>query len=261
MAANFNEEFVQIGNTKLHMLKGGSGDPLLLLHGAGGNRGCLSYVRALSEQYTVYLPTHPGFGLSDRPEWIQNIHDLACFYTWFQEELDIERIRCIGFSTGGWLAAEMAAISRHSFSRLMLVDAVGIKPKKGEIKDIFIITPEELAGLSFYDTSQTPEYDAIYNSSPTPEDRNLTERDREMAVRICWKPYMHSPRLPHMLGRVSIPTAIIWGKEDQLVPLECGELYQQVISGSTLTIIENCGHSPQIEKPDEFVDTALRFLR
>jgi len=260
MAANFNEEFVQIGNTKLHMLKGGSGDPLLLLHGAGGNRGCLSYVRALSEQYTVYLPTHPGFGLSDRPEWIQNIHDLACFYTWFQEELDIERIRCIGFSMGGWLAAEMAAISRHSFSRLMLVDAVGIKPKKGEIKDIFIITPEELAGLSFYDTSQTPEYDAIYNSSPTPEDRNLTERDREMAVRICWKPYMHSPRLPYMLGRVSIPTAIIWGKEDQLVPLECGELYQHVISGSTLTIIENCGHSPQIEKPDEFVDTALRFL-
>jgi len=81
MAANFNEEFVQIGNTKLHMLKGGSGDPLLLLHGAGGNRGCLSYVRALSEQYTVYLPTHPGFGLSDRPEWIQNIHDLACFNT------------------------------------------------------------------------------------------------------------------------------------------------------------------------------------
>ena len=261
MAANFNEEFVQIGNTKLHMLKGGSGDPLLLLHGAGGNRGCLSYVRALSEQYTVYLPTHPGFGLSDRPEWIQNIHDLACFYTWFQEELDIERIRCIGFSMGGWLAAEMAAISRHSFSRLMLVDAVGIKPKKGEIKDIFIITPEELAGLSFYDTSQTPEYDAIYNSSPTPEDRNLTERDREMAVRICWKPYMHSPRLPHMLGRVSIPTAIIWGKEDQLVPLECGELNQRVTSRSTLTIIENCGHSPQIEKPDEFVDTALRFLR
>ena len=261
MAANFNEEFVQIGNTKLHMLKGGSGDPLLLLHGAGGNRGCLSYVRALSEQYTVYLPTHPGFGLSDRPAWIQNIHDLACFYTWFQEELDIERIRCIGFSMGGWLAAEMAAISRHSFSRLMLVDAVGIKPKKGEIKDIFIITPEELAGLSFYDTSQTPEYDAIYNNSPTPEDIKLTERDREMAVRICWKPYMHSPRLPHMLGRVSIPTAIIWGKEDQLVPLECGELYQQVISGSTLTIIENCGHSPQIEKPDEFVDTALRFLR
>ena len=261
MATNFNEEFVQIGNAKLHMLKGGSGDPLLLLHGAGGNRGCRSYVRALSEQYTVYLPTHPGFGLSDRPEWIQNIHDLACFYTWFQEELDIERIRCIGFSMGGWLAAEMAAISRHSFSRLMLVDAVGIKPKKGEIKDIFIITPEELAGLSFYDTSQTPEYDAIYNSSPTPEDINLTERDREMAVRICWKPYMHSPRVPYMLGRVSIPTAIIWGKEDQLVPLECGELYQQVISGSTLTIIEKCGHSPQIEKPDEFVDTALRFLR
>ena len=261
MSSTFTEEFVQIGNSKLQLLKGGSGEPLLLLHGAGGNRGWLRYVQRLSEQYTVYLPTHPGFGLSDRADWIQNIHDLACFYTWFQEELDIEQIRCIGFSMGGWLAAEMAALSRHSFSRLILVDAVGIKPKQGEIKDIFIITPEEVAGLSFYATSQIPEYDKIYNSSPTPEDINLSERDREMAVRICWKPYMHSPRLPYILGRVSIPTAIIWGREDQLVPLECGELYRQVIPESTLTIIKNCGHSPQIEKPDEFAEIALSFLQ
>ena len=109
MSSTFTEEFVQIGNSKLQLLKGGSGEPLLLLHGAGGNRGWLRYVQTLSELYTVYLPTHPGFGLSDRADWIQNIHDLACFYTWFQEKLDIEQIRCIGFSMGGWLAAEMAA--------------------------------------------------------------------------------------------------------------------------------------------------------
>ena len=129
MESTFTEEFVQVGNSSLHMLKGGSGEPLLLLHGAGGNRGWLSYVQALSEQYTVYLPTHPGFGLSDRPEWIQNIHDLACFYTWFQEKLDIEQIRCIGFSMGGWLAAELAALGRHSFTRLILVDSAFYNPR------------------------------------------------------------------------------------------------------------------------------------
>ena len=257
----FKEEMVDVGGTKVHTMKGGSGEPLLLLHGAGGNNGWLKSIDALAEKYTVYYPSHPGYGKSERPEWLETIPDMAAFYTWYLETLGLEGIRAVGFSMGGWLAAEMAALSRHSFSRLILVDAVGIKPKQGEIKDIFIIPPEEVAELSFYDANQIPEYDKIYNSSPTPEDRNLSERDREMAVRICWKPYMHSPRLPHILGRVSIPTAIIWGREDQLVPLECGELYQQVIPESTLTIINNCGHSPQIEKPDEFVETALSFLQ
>jgi 2-hydroxy-6-oxonona-2,4-dienedioate hydrolase len=71
---------------------------------------------------------------------------------------------------------------------------------------------------------------------------------------------MHDPRLPYLLRRVSIPTRIVWSKQDRLVPLECGELYHRAISGSDLKIIDNCGHSPQIQKPDEFVRIALDFL-
>jgi pimeloyl-ACP methyl ester carboxylesterase len=52
----------------------------------------------------------------------------------------------------------------------------------------------------------------------------------------------------------------VWGREDRLVPLECGELYHQAIPESDLVIIDNCGHSPQVEKPDEFVKAALEFL-
>ena len=80
-------------------------------------------------------------------------------------------------------------------------------------------------------------------------------------MRVCWKPYMHDPRLPALLARTHIPTRIVWGREDGIVPLECGQLYQQAISGSELVVIDNCGHSPQIEKPDEFVKVALDFLR
>ncbi len=187
MTANFTEELVQVGGTKIQLFKGGAGDPLLLLHGAGGNRGWLRYVQSLAEQYTVYLPTHPGFGASERPDWIQNMQDLACFYTWFQEEQGLEGARCIGFSMGGWLAAEMA-------------------------------------------------------------------------VRLCWKPYMHDLRLPTLLARVRLPTRIVWGREDRLVPAECGQLYQKAIPGSDLVIVEGCGHSPQIEKREEFAQTALEFL-
>ncbi len=260
MAVDFTEETINVGGCDLQLFKGGSGDPLLVLHGAGGNRGPLNYAQALAEHYTVYLPSHPGFGKSGRPDWIESVTDLASFYTWFQEEQGLEGVRCIGFSMGGWMAAEMAATCRHAFSKMMLVGAAGIKPSQGEIADIFIIAPAQVAGLSFHDPAQAPEYDEIYGGTPTPEQAALAERDREMAVRVCWKPYMHDPRLPLLLERVTVPTRVLWGRQDKLVPLECGEQYQQAIRGADLVVIDDCGHSPQIEKPQEFVAAALEFL-
>jgi pimeloyl-ACP methyl ester carboxylesterase len=81
-----------------------------------------------------------------------------------------------------------------------------------------------------------------------------------MTVRLCWKPYMHDPRLPSLLARLNTPTRIVWGRQDRLVPLECGQLYQKAIPGAELVVVENCGHLPEVEKPDEFVKTALDFL-
>jgi pimeloyl-ACP methyl ester carboxylesterase len=188
---------------------------------------------------------------------METMQDLASFYTWFQELHGLEGVRAIGFSMGGWLAAEIAANCRHAFSKLLLVGAVGIKPQEGEITDIFIITPSQVADLSLHDPKQVSEYRQIYPEHPTPDETDIAERDREMAVRLCWKPYMHDPRLPYLLERVSIPTAIVWGQQDRIVPVECAELYHQAIKGSQLEIIDNCGHSPQIEKPDEFLRIAL----
>ena len=260
MASEFTEEFVDVGGAQVHMLKGGSGEPLLLLHGAGGNAGWLRYVQALSDRFTVYAPSHPGFGLSDRPEWLETIPDLASFYTWFLERQGLEGIRAIGFSMGGWLAAEMAVMCRHAFSKLMLVDAAGVKPRQGEIADIFIISRAQVTELIFHDPKQAPEYDQLYGQEPTPEQVETTERNREMSVRLCWKPYMYDPRLPDLLARVNIPTRILWGRHDRLIPVECGELYHQAIPGSELIVIDDCGHSPQVEKPDDFVRLALDFL-
>ena len=260
MAADFTEKLVQVGDNQVYMLTGGSGEPLVVFHGAGGNSGWLRYVQALADHYTVYLPTHPGYWKSTRPEWMETIHDLASFYTWFLEEQGLEGARAIGFSMGGWLASEIAVSCRHAFSKLMLVDAVGIKPEKGEIADIFIISPAQVTELLFHDPKQAPEYDQLYGQPPTPEQTDIAEGNREMAVRLCWKPYMYDPRLPGLLGRVNIPTRIVWGREDRLAPLECGELYHQAIPASDLVVIDNCGHAPQVERPDEFVKAALEFL-
>ena len=256
----FKEEMVDVGGTKVHTMKGGSGEPLLLLHGAGGNNGWLKSIDALAEKYTVYYPSHPGYGKSERPEWLETIPDMAAFYTWYLETLGLEGIRAVGFSMGGWIASEIAATCGHSFSKLMLVGAVGIKPNVAEIADLFIISPAQVLELMFHDPNQAPECQDIYQKELTPEEAMTAETNREMAVRLCWKPYMHDPRLANLLARVNIPTRMVWGKNDQIVPLECGELYNEAIKGSDLVVIENCGHSPQVEKPDEFIKIALDFL-
>ena len=260
MAAGFTEQFVDVGGSRVHMLKGGSGEPLLFLHGAGGHDGWLRYAQGLADRFTVYLPSHPGYGQSDRPDWLETMADMACFYTWFMEQQGLDGVRAIGHSMGGWLAAEIAVACGHAFSKLLLVDPVGIKPKKGEILDIFIISPAQILEAEFHNPKQAPEYNQLYGQERTPEQTEVAERNREMAVRVCWKPYMHDPRLPDLLGRIKIPTLIVWGRQDRIVPLECGQLYQQAIPGAELIIVDNCGHLPQIEKPREFVKLALDFL-
>ena len=233
---------------------------MLVLHGAAGNPGWLQYHQALASRFQVYVPSHPGFGKSERPEWLETMGDLSCFYSWLLEELGLERVRVVAFSMGGWLAAEMAVMCPHLFQRLVLVGAAGIKPTAGEITDIFIITPKQITERTFFDPAQAPEYDRLYGQELTPEQEEIQTRNREMAARLCWKPYMFDPRLPALLRRVHVPSFVIWGRQDAIVPLNCGELYHQAIKGSTLQIIENCGHSPQIEKPKEFVEAVIGFL-
>src|SRR5215467_4684305 len=233
MPAGVHEAFVDVGGAKIRLLKGGSGAPLLVLHGTEGSLGWRHYAQALADHFTVYLPSHPGFDGSERPTWLNSIFDLVCFYTWFLETQGLEGTRVIGFALGGWLAAEMAATTRHAFSKMLLVDAAGIKPHQGEITDLFILSPAE---------------------------REQAVQNREMAVRLTWKPYMHDPRLPALRARVTEPTRIVWGRQDSIIPVECGTLYQQAIPGSELVVLEQCGHTPHLEKPDEFVRVALDFL-
>ena len=260
MPAGVQEAFVDVGGAQIRLLKGGSGVPLLVLHGTEGSLGWRRYAQVLAEHFTVYLPSHPGFDGSERPPWLNSILDLVCFYTWFLETQGLEGIRVIGFALGGWLAAEMAATTRYAFSKILLVDAAGIKPHQGDITDVFILSPAQIRDLTFHDPQQVPEYAQLYPGEPSPAEREQAVQNREMAVRLTWKPYMHDPRLPALLARVTAPTRIVWGRQDQIIPVECGTLYHQAIAGSELAVIEQCGHAPHLEKPDEFVRVALDFL-
>ena len=260
-SASWTAAIIEAAGLKIELVKGGEGPPLLVLHDELGHPGWLQYHDALARQYTLHIPSHPGFGESDRPDWILGMRDMACWYLDALDDMGLQGVPVIGIGLGGWLAAEMATMCPQQFSRLVLVGAPGIKPPRGEIYDMFLVTARAYIAANYHDAENCPEYQELYGSDPTPEQAESWEVAREMASRLSWRPFMHSPSLPHLLRRLrGLPTLLAWGKQDAVVPLSAAEAYQASIPGAQLAVFDACGHHPEIEQAGAFVQRVLTFL-
>ena len=254
------EEFVEVGGSKVHLLRGGDGPPLLFLHSMEGNLGWLPWMEEVSKSATVYAPTHPGFGRSERPKFLESISDMARFYLWMIQELELGGVTLVGHFVGGWIAAEMATMSPGSLGGLVLVDSAGVRPAVGEVADIFLLGEEETTRLSFHDAASVPGYADLFEREMSPEERELRVRGREMTTRLCWKPYMYDRSLEWLLQRVDVPTLIVWGADDKIIPSDSGRRIHEAIAGSWLEIVPECGHLPHVEKSGEFARMVRRHL-
>jgi pimeloyl-ACP methyl ester carboxylesterase len=260
-SATWTADMIEVAGLRIELVKGGEGPPLLVLHDELGHPGWLRYQDALAALYTLHVPSHPGFGQSQRPDWILSMRDLACWYLDALDELGLQPIPVVGVGLGGWLAAEMALMCPRQFGRLVLVGAPGIKPPRGDIYDLFLVTANEYIAANYYNAKGCEEYQELYGADPTPEQRESWEVAREMASRLSWRPFMHSPSLPYLLRRLrGLPTLLAWGKQDAIVPLSAAEVYQASIPGAELAVFDACGHHPEIEQADAFVQRVLTFL-
>jgi pimeloyl-ACP methyl ester carboxylesterase len=252
-------EMMTVDGAQIRLLRGspkGSGaQPLVFLHGAGGHTGWMGFLEALSQRFTVFAPEHPGFGQSDDPPWLDNVGDLAYFYLDFLKALGLGRVHLMGTSLGGWIAAEMAVRSTARLASLTLVGAVGITANGETIPDIFRMPVEENLRRFYAD----PERAARRVGDMAKVDMQLVAKNRAAVARLAYRPRFHNPDLGKWLHRIDVPTLLLWGAADGLVPPQFGEAYRALIPGSKLVVLPNAGHAPFDEQKDAFLAAFYDF--
>jgi pimeloyl-ACP methyl ester carboxylesterase len=254
---HYAEEMIAVGGGKVHLMKGGEGAPLLILQDDIGSPGWLPFYAELASGFTVYVPAHPGYGKSERPAWMRSVRDLAIAHNWLLKALGLEALPVVGLGLGGWVAAELATMCHHRFTHLVLVGAVGVQPLEGEIADQFLVSGEEYVKRCFHDLAQ---FEALYGKETTVDQREMWEVNREMTVRIAWKPYMFNQALPVLLGSVDTPALVVWGKEDAVVPSSCAQRYAEGLPRARLVVLDGCGHCAEVEKPKELAAIITDFI-
>jgi len=260
VANEWSEKTIRAGGNDITLVTAGSGRPLLILHDELGYAGWLEWQRLLAKERTLLIPLAPGFGRSPRIDWVDGVRDLGAVYGRILREERLSDIDVIGFSFGGWLAAEMIASNPGQFRRSVLVAPGGIKASEGEIMDVFQVPAQKYIDASVANASATPEFGKLYGE-PTPERYEALEDARAEFARLAWQPYFHNPSLPHLLeGIGDQKVLLLWGRQDRVIPRAVVEAYHKSFAGSKLVEFDDCGHRPEIEKTEQFVNVVKQFL-
>jgi len=238
----------------------GSGPPLLLIHGLGGDADEWAFCfEPFSQSRRVIALDLLGFGRSDKPLIDYTIAGFVEVIEEFLRGLKIERAAVLGESLGGWIASAFALKFRERVDKLVLVDAAGVW---GDIAglpiDVRVSTRAHLRDvfrLLFHDKRLATDLfiDIAY-------ELHLERGDSYTIDSVLRSQQDGHERLDDVIGKLGVPTLILWGEQDEMIPLSVGQNLHSLIPGSKLEVIAQCGHLPALEKPAEFVRCVLDFV-
>jgi pimeloyl-ACP methyl ester carboxylesterase len=248
-----------VRNIRIWLARGGDGPPLLYLPGADPD-GDDPALTLLSRDFTVFRPHHPGFGRSDDDPAVDSVLDVAFRYVDLLDALRLERVRLVGLSLGGWIAAQLAVLAPDRIAKLVLASPAGLRPPM-PVPDMFTLDPAELAMLIHHEPRvRQAAVTSVCEMTDDAERFTRYLRSRAATAHLGWNPYMHDPELAARLHRVQCDVLLIWGASDRLLPPECALAWRQALPGARLKLVENAGHRPHAEQPAAFAALVREFL-
>jgi pimeloyl-ACP methyl ester carboxylesterase len=235
------------------VLSAGDGPPLLYFHGAGTIMG-FDALLPLAERFRVIAPYHPGYGRSGDDSTVDSLHDYVLHYLDLLDQLGLDEFTLVGHSMGGMLAAWFAIEQTQRVRKLVLASPLGLRVPAHPTMDIFAIPDEELLSYVAADLSV---FDGKVPMPPTPE--FLAERYRESTstARMFWN-RSYDLKLPRWLHRVTMPTLLLWGELDRLIPSGQAAVWAELLPNVQTKILHGVGHVPFEETPDA-VGIVLEF--
>jgi len=227
------------------VLSAGDGPPLVFFHGAGTITG-FDALLPLAERFRLIVPFHPGYGLSADDTSVDSIHDYVLHYLDLFDLLELDELTLVGHSMGGLLASWFAIEQTRRVQRLVLVAPLGLRVPEHPTTDLFAIPDEEILTYIAADMSV---FEGKVPMPPTPE--FLAERYRESTstARMFWnRPY--DLKLPRWLHRLTMPTLLLWGELDRLIPVGQAAVWAELIPNAQTKVLPGVGHIPFEESKD-----------
>jgi 4,5:9,10-diseco-3-hydroxy-5,9,17-trioxoandrosta-1(10),2-diene-4-oate hydrolase len=256
------EGYVDVGGVKAYYRSEGSGAAVILIHSNGLSLGQWKYnLGQFSKYYKVYAPDLPGFGLSDKPDAEYGVEYYVSFLRSFMDALGIPKAALVGSSLGGAVAASFAARYPGRATGLVLADPTGLVPdgisRNKELYNVFLSLMIRSRRLycrpMFHDSSAMKALEGTQLVTDSKESRDAFVKD-------CKAILSYDPGYLKALMSITVPTLVLWGEDDLLLPCEDAQKYCELIPGSKVKVIEYCGHMPNVEKHQEFNSTVLDFL-
>jgi len=241
----FKKETININGVDTAVYSAGEGEPLLFLHGAGTFHG-FEFAKPWADKFRVIHPYHPGFGESADDPAMDTFHDYVMHYVELLDALGIDKVHLVGFSLGGYLAAQFASQQRERVKTLTLVAPAGMRSDEHPTIDVLATPGEELVGMLASDFSVLEPW---LPKEPDPDFIGDRYRESTTVARLLWeKPW--DPKFMRYLHRINTPTLIVWGQEDKIVPHQQAELWKQALPDAKVEIFPGAGHLVLDEKPE-----------
>jgi pimeloyl-ACP methyl ester carboxylesterase len=253
------KKVIKVGEVELEVHQSGAGTPLLLLHDELGFQPDIPIFAKLAERYRVIAPSHPGFGKSSLPKWIDRAEDFSYVYLDLIDHFKLDRFFLVGASLGAWVATEIAAKIPHQIEALVLIGPVGMKlgsRDRLDFPDLFAATPERLGQLYF----SQPKHQTVDYSVLSEGELETIARNRETFALIAWEPYLHNPKLSRWAARIATPTLVIRGEEDAISSVNYVNAFTARFAKGRAVSVPQAGHLAHIDNPEAVARAFEQFV-
>ncbi|MBO0702521.1 MAG: alpha/beta fold hydrolase [Candidatus Dormibacteraeota bacterium] len=274
--------YVKAGRLVLHDVRGGRGrPPVVFLHGIAQS-GVLDWrfvLPTIAQRRQVYAPDLPGFGFSQKPPLRYGVPLFARTVLRYLDARGLKRVVLVGSSMGGRVAIEVAMRHPERVERLILVNSLGFGAARSPLLGVFTVPGvgdlayTGLAGAllsmdgdrfrrltgrlgvvqDLLDDSQLDILREVHSDPGAGYSHTRTARSLALHSMENLAPALARARLP-------MPIRLIWGARDQLFPVSQAIRAQSALPGSKLAIIEGAGHSPELERPETFLEALVPYL-